>query len=187
MADGGCCHLLGCFTADDDKQRQLGHDGCVILVSPGAFVTESTYSAFLCCKMNVNPLKLPLLYHQQDFWSNIVQEIEWCVGETKGGTLSQSRESRGNTGHLASKLPEISVLECLPLEVGWKHHLITAFLKEEHKGKTMLAPKKEKILRLREQPQKFIKGTAAKCTGVWSSRVSQAKPSMSIKIVPKQL
>lgn len=25
LADGGCCHLLGCFTADDDKQLQLGH------------------------------------------------------------------------------------------------------------------------------------------------------------------
>ena len=32
-------------------------------------------------------------------------------------------------------LPEITVLECLSLEVGWKHHVITAFLKEEHKEK----------------------------------------------------
>uniref|UniRef100_A0A8D2QVA6 Uncharacterized protein n=1 Tax=Zosterops lateralis melanops TaxID=1220523 RepID=A0A8D2QVA6_ZOSLA len=102
--------------------------------------------------MNVNPLKL----------HNIVQEIEWCISETKGGTPSQSKESRGNTSHLASMLPEISVLECLPLEVGWKHHLITAFLKEEHKGKTMVGLKKEKLLRLRDQPEKFIKGTAAK-------------------------
>lgn len=35
-------------------------------------------------------------------------------------------------------LPETSVPECLSLEVGWKHHVITAFLKEEHKEKTML-------------------------------------------------
>lgn len=73
------------------------------------------------------------------------------------------------------------------MEVGWKHHLITAFLNEEHKGKTVLGLKKEKLLRLREQPEKFIKGTAAKCTGVWSSRASQVKPFMSMKIVPKQL
>lgn len=42
-------------------------------------------------------------------------------------------------------------------------------------------------LRLREKPEKFIKGTAAKCIGVWSSRASQVKPFMSIKIVTKQL
>lgn len=72
-------------------------------------------------------------------------------------------------------------LECLPLEVGWKYYVITGFLKEEHKELTMLWHKKEKLLRLREQPEKFIKGTAAKYTDVWSSRASQVKPLMSIK------
>lgn len=57
------------------------------------------------------------------------------MGETKGGTVSQSKESRGNAGHLENMLPEISVLECLPLEVGCKYRVIAAFLKEEHKEK----------------------------------------------------
>lgn len=35
-------------------------------------------------------------------------------------------------------LPEISVLGCLSLEVGWKYCVITASLKEERKKKTML-------------------------------------------------
>lgn len=138
--------------------------------------------------MNVNPLKL------QSLCCIISRTVGAILSKRLSGALLRQREvpfpkarNQEGTQVTLQVLPEISVLECLPLEVGWKHHLITAFLKEEYKWKTMLGLKKEKLLRLREQPEKFIKGTAAKYTGVWSSRASQVKPFMSIKIVPKQL
>ena len=119
---------------------QAAPAGGVTLVSPGAFVTVTNILSLPLlqgeCQSSQAPF--PLLHCQQDCWSNNIQEIEWCIGETKGGNLSQSKESRGNAGHLESMQPEISVLECLPLEVGWKYHVITAFLRKEHKEKTML-------------------------------------------------
>nr|XP_013815870.1 PREDICTED: uncharacterized protein LOC106499048 [Apteryx mantelli mantelli] len=95
--------------------------------------------------------------------------MEWCNGEKKGDALSQSKEASGHADHLESPLPEISVLERLPSEMGWNYHVITSFLKEEHKEKNMLCHKKKLLLRLRERPEKFIKGTIAKCTDVWSN------------------
>lgn len=49
---------MGCFTADDDKQVQLGH---LREVSHWCLHRINLLSLSLCCKMNVNPLKLQSL------------------------------------------------------------------------------------------------------------------------------
>lgn len=138
MPSPGALHSRCCQAAPTGTR-----DGGVTLVSPGACVTVTNILSLPllqgeCQSSQVPfPLPSPFPHGQWNCWSNIVQEIEWCIGETKGGTLSQSKESRGNAGHLESMLPEISVLECLPLEVGWKYYVFTVFLKEEHKEKTI--------------------------------------------------
>lgn len=65
-------------------------------------------------------LAILLLHCHEGCGSSIVQETERCTGEIKGGTRSQSKEGIRSSGHLESPLPEISVLERLPLEAVWK-------------------------------------------------------------------
>uniref|UniRef100_A0A8B9Q9R8 Uncharacterized protein n=1 Tax=Apteryx owenii TaxID=8824 RepID=A0A8B9Q9R8_APTOW len=107
--------------------------------------------------VNTNPLQAPFpqLLCQEDCWSNILSKRWSGATVKKRGMLSPKARKQVGT-----------VLERLPSEMGWNYHVITSFLKEEHKEKNMLCHKKKLLLRLRERPEKFIKGTIAKCTDV---------------------
>lgn len=102
-------------------------------------VTVTNVLSLFCCKVNAGPLKLHSLCCIVSTTAGAVlsERLSGALVKQKGVPFPKATNQEG-TVTLKRRLPQISVLECPPFEVGWKYHVITAFLKDKHKEKTVL-------------------------------------------------